>query len=492
MQYIATFDIGTTAVKGVLISIDGTPVITKSINIETVFKNSFKEQRPLDWYMAFCRISKEFFDSGYSPADVIGVIMSGQMQDLIPVDKNGTPVCNAILYSDGRAGKQAKKITEIVGLEKIIESTANNFDGSLTLPKLLWLKQNRFSDYKNTVKVLVSSKDYIIMQLTGCFVTDVTSASTSGLMDIHKKQWNTAWADAVGVDDSKLPCLLYAEDQAGTVTEKASSETGYAVGTPVYAGAGDAGATTLASGIASDGEFSINLGTSGWVACVSSDILAKENVFNLAAMPKDVYINVVPFFNAGNVHKWISKTLAKDNEQNEKYDYIDRLLEQSAPGSHGLMFLPYLLGERFPVVDTEIRGSFIGITSETTKQDMARSCLEGVAFSIRQGIESIGRKPFRISLIGGGVQVKVWCQILADILENEVLAYKNSEFFSAMAIAASVLIAQGVISDYNKFTETLQQSNDCICYKPNPSAVELYNKSYSTYLNIYPALKKIK
>ena len=492
MQYIATFDIGTTAVKGVLVSIDGAPAFTKSINIETVFEGNFKEQRPLDWYKAFCMISKELFASGYSSANIIGIIMSGHMQDLIPVDKNDLPVCNAILYSDGRAEKQAKEIAEIVGLEEIVESTGNNFDGSMPFPKLLWLKQHRFNDYQNTAKVLISSKDYVVSRLTGCFIADVTAAATVGLMDIHKKCWNTTWADAVGIDNTKLPHLLYAEEQAGLVTEKASSETGYAVGTPVYAGTGDAGATTLASGIASDGEFNINLGTSGWVACVSSDVLAKENVFNLAAMPKNVYINVVPFFNAGNVHKWISKTLAKDTEQNEKYDYIDKLLEQSVPGSHGLMFLPYLVGERFPVVDTQIRGGFVGITPETTKQDIARSCLEGVAFSIRQGIESIGRKPCKISLIGGGAQTKVWCQILADILGHEVLVYNNSEFFPAMAIAASVLIAQGTILDYHKFTESLQQSQDCTCYEPNPLAVELLNKVYKTYCSIYPAFKKIK
>jgi len=414
------------------------------------------------------------------------------MQDLIPVNKEGLPVCNAILYSDGRAGKQAKEIAELVGLEYIVKGTGNNFDGSLPFPKLLWLKQNRFNAYQSTVKVLISSKDYVILQLTGCFVTDVTTAATAGLMDIHKKCWNTEWTAAAGIDASKLPHLLYAEEQAGLVTDKAASETGYSAGTPVYAGAGDAGATTLASGIASEGEFNINLGTSGWVACVSSEVLAKENVFNLAAMPKNVYINVVPFYNAGNVHKWISNTLTKDEEQSRKYEYIDRLLEQSVPGSHGVMFLPYLAGERFPVVDTQIRGGFAGISPETTKQDMARACLEGVAFSIRQGIESIGRKPSKISLIGGGAQVRVWCQIFADILGHEVLVYNNSEYLPAMAIAAAVLVAQGVIPDYHKFTESLQQSYGCTCYKPDPSAAELMNKTYERYRSIYPAFKEIR
>lgn len=492
MKYIATFDIGTTAVKGALVSIEGTVVFTKSINIETIFEGEFKEQNPLDWYKAFCEISKEYFSNGYSPENIIGIVMSGQMQDLISVDRGGINVGNAILYSDGRGDKQARQIAEIVGNEEILKSTGNNFDGSMPFAKLLWLKQNRFNDYENTYKVVMSSKDYVILRLTGAYVTDVTTGATAGLMDIHKKCWNTHWIDAVGMDKNKLPLLLYAEEQAGSVTEKASVEAGYSVGTPVYAGTGDAGATTLASGIASHGEFNINLGTSGWVASVSSDVLSKDGVFNLAAMPKNLYINVVPFFNAGNVHKWISKTLAKDTEENEKYDYVDKLLEQSTPGSHGLMFLPYLVGERFPVVDTQIRGGFVGITPETTKQDMVRSCLEGVAFSIRQGIESIGGKPHKISLIGGGAQVKVWCQIFADILDHEVLVYNDSEFLPAMAVAAAVMVAHGIITDYHSFTELLKQSQNCICYEPNTLAVEVLNKAYDTYGRIYPGFKSIK
>lgn len=492
MKYVATFDIGTTAVKGVFVSVEGTAVFTKSINIETIFNGEHKEQDPQDWYKAFCEISKEYFNSGYNPEDTIGIVMSGQMQDLIPVDKYGMNVGNAILYSDGRAEKQAKEIIEFLGIEEILKSTGNNFDGSMPFPKLLWLKQNHSKDYQNTFKVVMSSKDYIILKLTGAYVTDVTTGATSGLMDIHKKCWNTKWIDAAGMDRDKLPLLLYAEEEAGEVTESASKQTGYPVGTKVYAGTGDAGATTLASGIASDGEFNINLGTSGWVASVSSDVLLKEGVFNLAAMPKDLYINVVPFLNAGNVHKWISKTLAKDTEENDKYEYINGLLEQSTSGSHGLMFLPYLAGERFPVMDTQITGGFLGITPETTKQDIARSCLEGVAFSIRQGIENIGKKPRKISLIGGGAQVKVWCQIFADVLDHEILACNDSEFLPSMAVAAAVMVANGIIKDYKSFTESLRQSPNCTSYKPDHSAVELLNIIYETHKRIYPGFKSIR
>ncbi|MFR9189682.1 MAG: xylulokinase [Anaerotruncus massiliensis (ex Togo et al. 2019)] len=359
----------------------------------------------------------------------------------------------------------------------------------LLLPKLLWLKEQNPGAYRAAEKVLISSKDYCIARLTGEFVSDVTASATAGLMDIHEKRWNTAWMEAAGLDSGKLPRLRYAHEQAGAVTPGAAAETGYLPGTPVYTGTGDAGATTLASGISADGEFNINLGTSGWVACVSDDVLPKGDVFNLAAMPEGVYINVVPFFNAGNVHKWVSRALAPSEQG--KYDYVDRLLEESEAGSHGTMFLPYLVGERFPVVDTQIRGGYVGVTPETTKQDLARSALEGVAFSIRQGIESIGRVPGKISLIGGGARTPVWCQILADVLGHPVHVYRNSDYLPAVAIAASVLVAQGEIGDYTEFTDTLQGSDNCVRYDPVPANVERYNRVYPRYLRVYPALKTL-
>ncbi|WP_227019810.1 xylulokinase [Sinanaerobacter chloroacetimidivorans] len=491
MKYIATFDIGTTAVKGVLMTASGKSVMEKSINLETILNGEYKEQRPEDWYAAFCEISGFFFREGLRPEDVSGIVMSGQMQDLIPVKADLEPACNAILYSDGRAGQQAREIADCIGTETIEKSTGNHFDGSIPFSKLLWLKQKKPAVYKSVEKILISSKDYVITRLTGAFITDVTSASTAGLMDIRQKCWNLQWMQRMDLDSEKLPDIRYAEEQVGTVTLKSSGECGYAAGTPVYAGTGDAGATTLASGISQDGEFNINLGTSGWIACVSHDILEKPGVFNLAAMPRNSYINVVPFLNAGNVHKWISGILAPEDRIKDSYEYVDRLLSQSHAGSHGVMFLPYLAGERFPVMDTVIKGSFVGIGFDTAKQDLARSALEGVAFSIRQGLESIERVPEKISLIGGGAQVKTWCQILTDVLGHEIIVYKGSEYLPAAAIAAAVLIDQGEIADYASFVNSLQNDNDSISYEPVPENTELYNKVYRHYLKMYPGIKSI-
>lgn len=490
-QYIAAFDVGTTAVKGVVVTTQGKVAYSSSVNIETIFDGDDKEQRPMDWYQAFCKISMEFFQNGFDSSAFLGIVMSGQMQDLIPVDDQLCPTYHAILYSDGRAKTEAEDIIDLVGLEQIKGHTGNHFDGSMPFAKLLWLKRNQFSAYSKTKKVLISAKDYCVTRLTGNFVTDVTAASTAGLMDIYAKEWMTDWCKAVEISIDLLPEILYSDHKAGSVTKKASQESGYSEGTAVYCGIGDAGATTLASGINRSGDYNINLGTSGWIACISNDALKADGVFNLAALQKDNYINVVPFLNAGNVHKWVSSMVTPHDLQGQKYDFTANLLESSTPGSNGLLVLPYLVGERFPIMDTHIKGGILGLTPETTKNDIARACLEGVAFSIRSGIECIQRPPKSVSMIGGGAKVKQWCQIIADVLGQRVIAYENSEFLPSVAISSCVLVGEGLWKDYSSLNEFLANSGGHNIYEPCPENVILYHSIYEKYQKVYPAMKEI-
>ncbi len=386
MGYIATFDIGTTAVKGLMVSETGKSIMEKSITLETVFVDDHKEQRPLDWYSAFCKISNAFFQEGFLPDEVHGIVMSGQMQDLIPVSRELSPVCNAILYSDGRAEAQAQEIAACIGMDVIEESTGNHFDGSLPFPKLMWLKQNKPLLYDAAEKILISSKDYVVARLTGKFATDVTSASTAGLMDIHNKCWNRQWMELMGMDADKLPVIYYAEEQVGLVSKEASLESGFAAGIPVYAGTGDAGATTLASGIAVEGEFNINLGTSGWIACVSKDTMKKPGVFNLAAMQKNLYINVVPFLNAANVHQWISGIFAADSATANKYELIDQLLKQSKAGSNGVMFFTVSCRRTLPCYGYQSKRKLCRNRSGNDQGGSGKKCLGGCCIFYPAGI----------------------------------------------------------------------------------------------------------
>lgn len=492
MGYIATFDIGTTAVKGVLVGLDGGIAAARSVEIPTLAEGPFREQRPEDWWEAFRSISLDF--CGEVPLEeILGIAMSGQMQDLIPLDGDLQPVCPAILYSDGRGGPQAQALEEAVGAERFLAVTGSRCDGSLPLPKLMWLRQERPELYDRTRHILISSKDYIIARLTGALAGDVTACSTAGAMDIRKKTWDHGLLAAAEVSADLFPRLLTPHELAGTVLE--GTDCGYLPGTRVHAGIGDAGATTLASGVARPGQYNINLGTSGWVATVSGKVLDMEaGVFNLAAPIPDHYINVVPFLNAGNVHRWISGILtAPDRRAAGETDYaaMAALLADSTPGSHGVLFLPYLVGERFPTLDADIRGSWVGLTPETTPADLARACLEGVAFSLRQGLEQLDASPEEISLIGGGGREATWCRILADVLGHPVSVFRDMELLPARAVAAMALLGQGRIASYGEFTASLRREEDRRLYTPSPENRTAYDGLYQNFCRLYPVLRGI-
>ena len=472
----ATFDIGTTAVKAVVVNENGEPVFTGSSVIHTIETGNFKEQDPDEWYGSFCKLSKEMFEI-IPPKEIGAIIFSGQMQDVISVGTEGKALRNAILYSDGRADEQARVIIREAARRNVVplgdayiaEITGNHFDGSMPLAKILWLKENEPEIYKKTACFLISSKDYIIGRLTSVFAGDMTACSTAGAMDLDRKIWSEELIGAAGVDIKKFPKLFYSHECVGTVTETGATESGYPAGTKVYAGTGDAGATTLASGILAPGEYNINLGTSGWVAAVSNQRMESEGGgFNLAAMQKDLLINVVPFLNGGNAHRLIAKILSRDPDGAPDFGYISELLEKAEPGSHGLFFLPYVAGERFPIMDSSVRGSFLGLSQETTAADMAS----------------------KITLIGGGARERRWCQILSNVMGQKIFVYKDPDLLPALAIASAVFVAEGVIPDYKSFIETLESQGHCDTVEPDPAVSEKYHGIYQKYKNIYPLVRE--
>lgn len=489
MKYTVAFDIGTTAIKGVVVSDKKNVVFQYSLPLKTFYSGVYKEQNPDDWYKAFCDISALIFRESISPDDIRGIIMSGQMQDLILVDKTHEPLGNAILYSDGRAIEEAAHINSLVGEDTIRQITGNVMDASIPAAKLLWLRRHEEERYMRIFKVLGSSKDYIILKLCGIALGDITAASTFGLMDIHTKNWDSSLLNDLNINPEILPDLLCCNKQGGTVSNAAAVQTGFREGTPVYVGVGDAGASTLSAGITRPDEYNIYLGTSGWIATVSTDILSPKGVFNLAAISEGLYINVVPFLNAGSVHKWISDLMWHDELSYNKYDYADLLLEESEAGSGGLLFLPYLSGERFPVMNQKACGIFIGLNNGSSKAQLIRSCLEGVAFSIRQGLETMGTgKPKRISLAGGGAKTRVWCQIFADTFQSSITVPEDSsEYLPSIALCSVVFIDQGLETSYESFITSISGNRE-LEYQPSLAKQSVMEEQYRRYLKIYPAV----
>jgi xylulokinase len=290
MGYVATFDAGTTAVKAALTDDDGIIIASCSSGAMPLFTgDGHREQDPFDWWRAFLQAAHAMLTQAsqsvpkFDPADILGIIMSGQMQDVIALDGQLNPVRRAMLYSDGRADREAGELAEIVGDTTFHNLTGNQLEGSLPLPKLMWFKRHEPQNFAKTRHVLFDAKDYLVARLTGALSADVVASSTVGAMDICRHVWSSRLIDAAGMDELLFPALRNPEDRVGEIAGRAAETTGFALGTPVFAGIGDAGATTLASGVTKPGEYNINIGTSGWIAAISPEPITDQiGVANLA------------------------------------------------------------------------------------------------------------------------------------------------------------------------------------------------------------------
>ena len=474
---IAVFDIGTSAIKCVILDKNQSVMYTAKKEITTIYKENFIEQDPDEWYEAFCTILHDYHKETQKVQNITSITFSGQMQDVICIDKEGNSVRPVIMYNDQRGMPYLHMIPQAIATKTTVE-----MNGTIPLLKILWLKEHEKENYNSTYKILNSAKDYIIGKLTDTFISDVTSLSTSGMLSIKEKAY-VEELSTLGINTSILPKIYYADEIVGNVTPKASAETLLSQKVEVYAGCGDAGATTLASGIINNGELNINLGTSGWIASISKT--TRQGVFNLAAINRDSYINVIPILNAGSVHKWITHLLFPNDT--DPYQKLHTLLCTSTNIQTKLLCLPYLVGERFPVADNSIRGSFLGLEGNTSHRDLAISALEGVAFSLKQGLEKLEVNPTKISLIGGGAKESVWNQIFANIFNITITVFPDSEYLPSIALASSILLGMGKISSYQEYIDSLLIKQGCERYTPQIDKGKYYQEKYEKFKQLYPS-----
>jgi len=488
-KYVAVFDVGTTTVKGVLIDKNAEFFETHSIPIETMVDADGKiEQNPLDWWHALKAITATWWrKQAVLPEQIEMITFSGQMEDVIPVleSKNPHP---AILYSDTRAGVEADQIRELArGLE---EKTGNTISATTPLAKLLWMKTYETNLFAKMKKVLFSSKDFLIHKLADVYVTDPTTASTTGMMNHVSRQWEKDLIENVGFDREKLPEIKSSEEIAGYVTLKAEKEIGFKSNTPVLCGAGDGGATAVGAGAVCPGDAYGYVGTTGWLAVIGQEIRREEklsDLFHLAHLPQERMVRIIPLLNAGNVYSWAVQTFAAGD-----YTEFEKLIRQSEAGSNGVLFLPYLNGERNPVNDADAKGAFWGLTQKTEAGDLARAVTEGIAFSLKQLSEYLGltrEKEFK--LIGGVTKSSVFVQILADCLNQTISIPKDSEFMPSIGAASSAFIRLGWARNYQDFTDRFINQADPVVYQPIDENVNSYKKSYKQFIKLYPSMNHI-
>ncbi|MFD0713001.1 FGGY-family carbohydrate kinase [Paenibacillus sp. GCM10027626] len=496
MKYIAAFDIGSTNVKGVLVNEEAAIFFEKNVPIEIDYTGGLVEQDPETWYKAVVRIAEDWFRSGIKPQHIALISFSGQMQDCIAVGEDGAAVRPAILYSDGRGDEQAKRLRQELGEETITRETENHMDGTLTFPKILWMQEHEREHYNKTRSFLISSKDYVIAKLTGAFVTDPTSAATSGGMNIRSRTWMNGWFEQFGLDPTKLPAIIPSDQVAGVVHDKGQAESGFAAGTPVLCGIGDAGSATLGAGVYRDGEIYAYIGTTGWVAAASGGFMDVQNgAFNLSYVEADRQIAIAPLTNAGNAHKWAVEVFgpaaAGQLSPSIAFKEFEQALDKVVRGSSdSVLFLPYLNGERCPIQDLNASGCFIGLTATTTRARMGAAVLEGVAMAIRQVMELIVEPgtELRVTLIGGGAKSAAWCRIIADVLQCELVVPEDSQFLPSIGAAILGFSTLGWGSDYAALCAKLKAAQKVESFKPDASLAEYYDKQFQKYKQLYPLL----
>ena len=470
MNYIASFDIGSSAIKAVLVDRQCRSHHPCSRDYAPS-DDAPGEQDPQLWWDAFCELLQEWRMQGVDTQSLVALTFSGQMQDMIALDTQGDAVRPAVLYMDARAGEQAAKVAAVVGQTHIDQTTRNPFNAASVLPKILHLKDHEPAYFRQTAQVLVGAKDFIIYRLTGAAVTDHTTAATTGMYDFDHGRWANAWMADLHLDHLRLPALHLAGEVVGQVHEAAAQVTGLPQGLDVMCGLGDAAATTLGAGMTHASQSYAYLGTSGWVATLAQKFHRGDIPLFLLPYPEPGWhIRIGPISNAGSVHRWALQFTGMDTEA-QGYTVLESLVAASKTDPN-LVFLPYLSPERLPVATDKPQGSFVGLYLQTTRADMLRAVLEGVALSLHWACEEVqAAESETLLVVGGATRSAAWMQILADVWNKPVIAHQDSTYLACLGAAATAAVSLGWASSASEFLETASQAT-AQCCTPNPDQVE--------------------
>jgi len=497
-KYILAHDLGTSGNKATLYSIEGKLKASVLYEYDTHYPSQgHVEQNPHDWWCAVCKSTSELFEkSNIKNTQVEVVSFSAQMMGALAVDKQGEPLRNMIIWADTRAKKQEERMKNVLGMEYVYQMTGHRASASYSAAKLLWIKDNEPYIYKHTYKML-HAKDYIIHKLTGVFATDYSDASGTNLFDIRGKKWSKEILEGLQIEEGILPELYKSTDIIGMVTKEAASLTGLIEGTPVVMGGGDGSCACVGAGITKEGRAYNVLGSSSWTSLASKEPIFDEQMrtFNWVHLDSELYTPCGTMQAAGYSYSWYKNILCKEESQNgtelgiSPYELINEGIKESKPGSGGIIYLPYLLGERSPRWNMDAKGAFIGLSVTTTKNDMARAVLEGVGYNLKLIMDILEMKNQikEVALIGGGAKGDIWVQILADIWQKPIKIPTYLEEATSMGAAICGGVGVGIYPDFHVI-EQFNKTNQVIM--PNPDLKYRYGKMYDIFNRAYEGLEE--
>ncbi|MCD8364911.1 MAG: xylulokinase [Clostridiales bacterium] len=484
MLYIGV-DLGTSAVKLLLMNRDGGIENVVSREYPLCFPHpGWSEQEPEDWWTAVCGGITQLLD-GFDRSQVEGISFGGQMHGLVILDENDEVIRPAILWNDGRTGKQTDYLNQVIGKEKLSSYTANIAFAGFTAPKILWVRENEPESFARIAKIMLP-KDYIAYKLCGVHSCDYSDASGTLLLDVKNRRWSQEMIDICGIREEMLPKLFESYEVTGMVKPEIAQMFGIPETCKIAAGAGDNAAAAIGTGTVGDGRCNISLGTSGTIFVSSKEFgVDRHNALHAFAHADGHYHLMGCMLSAASCNKWWMDEIIGTKDYAKEQEMITNL------GENHVFFLPYLMGERSPHNNPDARGTFIGMTMDTTRADMTQAVLEGVAFAIRDSFEvakSLGIQIDHTKICGGGAKSPLWRRIIANVLNIrvDVIAAEEGPGLGGAMLAA---VACGAYSSVEEAAEKIVTVVDTL--DPDPEIAAKYEEKYQKFVKIYPAVKSL-
>ena len=487
MSYYIGIDLGTSACKFLLMDEAGAivNVVSKEYPLEFP-KPGWSQQKPEDWKAAMMAGVPELI-AGIDASEIKGIGSGGQMHGLVVLDKDDNVIRPAILWNDGRTAAQVDYLNGEIGKEKLSALTANIAFAGFTAPKILWMKENEPENFAKIDKIMLP-KDYINYVLTGVHACDYSDASGMLLLDVQNKCWSSEMLAICGVEEKQMPKLFESFECIGTVKPEIAEALGLPEGVKVAAGAGDNAAAAVGTGVVGEGGCNISLGTSGTVFISSKSFgVDKHNALHAFAHADGGYHLMGCMLSAASCNKWLMDDIFKTTDYAAEQAAIDEV----KLGRNNVFFLPYLMGERSPINDTDARGTFIGMSMDTTRADLTLAVLEGVAFAIRDSVEvarSLGIDIPSSKICGGGAKSPLWKKIMANVLGVK-LEIPACEQGPGMGGAMLAMVACGAYESVQAACDAIVKTDSVL--EPDAELTARYEEQYKKFKTIYPAVKAI-
>ena len=497
-KYLLGIDIGTSGCKIAIFDYCGKLRDSITERYSTYFSASgCAEQDANDWWSAVCRgirnlISKEQIN----PSEIIGIGVDGQSWVCLPIDEEGKPLCKAMIWLDRRAEKEAKWLKEGIGEERLIQTSGNPVEPGYILPKMLWLKENKQDVYNNTCKFLQSNA-YIVYKLTEKYSQDYSQAYGFHFFNISQGQWDENLAKELSINLDMMAPLVHCHDIVGTVTTQAAKETGLLPGIPVVAGGLDAACSALGAGVIGNGETQEQAGQAGGMSIVLGRALIHPKlILGYHVIPNKWLLQGGTVGGSG-ILRWynqefgfLEQQIAEESQRNV-YEIFDEEVVEIAPGSDGLIFLPYMEGERSPVWDSHAKGVLLGLSYQKKRSQVIRSLMESVGFALFDNINTAEEKGIVIKnlvSVGGGANSKVWTQMKSDIT-NKTIYVPCANYATSLGAAILAGVGVGVYRDFNDAVRCCVKIQRT--HNPDLEKHQLYQRYFKIYKKMYLQLKEI-